>query len=329
MTENNSIQHHPYMQRCFQLAKVGESFTPPNPMVGAVLVYEGRIIGEGYHTEYGAAHAEVDCIQSVKEADKSLIEKSTLYVSLEPCSHFGKTPPCTDLIIHHKIPKVVISVLDTFHKVNGSGIQKLRDNGVDVVFGILEEEGKYLIRHFLYYHKNHLPYVTLKVAQSKEGFMGIHGQEINISNALAKRFTHKLRAQHQGILIGKNTVLSDNPELNVRHWNGRNPERIILGDETGIPKEYHIFNGLPSTLFLSGDIHSVLKKLAERNIISILVEGGANTLEQFLKANLWNEAHIIHTNISLKQGITAPTIRGTLKKTITLDDNTIHWYKND
>lgn len=167
------IQHETYMRRCFQLAKQGESYVAPNPMVGAVLVYKDRIIGEGFHAKYGEAHAEVNCINTVKEEDKQFITQSTLYVSLEPCAHFGKTPPCADLIIKHKIPKVVIAVQDNFDAVNGKGIQRLKENNIEVISGILEHEGKELIKHFLYFHQYKRPFITLKFAQTKDGFIGI------------------------------------------------------------------------------------------------------------------------------------------------------------
>ena len=287
------------MRRCFQLAKLGESYVAPNPMVGAVLVYNDRIIGEGFHAKYGEAHAEVNCINSVKEEDKELIAKSTLYVSLEPCAHFGKTPPCADLIIQYKIPKVVIAVQDNFDAVNGKGIQRLRENNVEVVTGILEDEGKELIKHFIYFHQYNKPFITLKFAQTKDGFLGIKNEEIKISNDLSKRYVHRLRAEHQAILVGKNTVLTDNPKLNVRHWQGENPIRIVLGNENEIPENYNIFNNEVATFFFHSidhqpsTINTILHQLYQKNIISVLVEGGANVLQQFIDANAWNEAVVI------------------------------------
>jgi diaminohydroxyphosphoribosylaminopyrimidine deaminase/5-amino-6-(5-phosphoribosylamino)uracil reductase len=331
------------MKRCFQLAKLGNSYVAPNPMVGAVLVYNDEIIGEGYHERFGEAHAEVNCIQSVKEEHKNLINQSTLYVSLEPCSHFGKTPPCADLIIQYKIPKVVISVTDNFHLVKGNGIQRLKDNGVEVITGILEKEGKELIRHFLYFHQNQKPYITLKFAQTKDEFIGIQDKEVAVSNELSKKYVHQLRASHQGILVGKNTVLNDNPDLTVRLCEGKNPIRIILGNEYNFPKDYNIFNAEAETIFLSTaennkhySLDNILIELYKRNIISVLVEGGTNTLQQFIDANMWNEAHIITAehemsalvNNKNSKRIKAPVINGTLTESITLQDNIIQILKN-
>lgn len=329
------------MQRCFQLAKLGDGFVAPNPMVGAVLVHNDTIIGEGYHKKYGEAHAEVNCINAVKEEDWHLISKSTLYVSLEPCAHFGKTPPCVDLIIKYKIPKVVISVLDTFDLVNGKSIQKLIENGVTVITGVLEDEGKNLLKHFLYFHKYKIPFITLKFAQSNDNFIGINGKEISISNALSKRYVHKLRAENQAILVGKNTVITDNPMLNVRYWNGNNPVRIIVGNKNNIPKKYHILNNDAETIFLSKNnntfltIDEILKSISDENIISVLVEGGLNVLQQFIDTNAWNEAHIITSDKNIKtqqnagmQFIKAPVITGSLKQTMHIGNNYITILKN-
>ena len=331
------------MRRCFQLAKLGESYVVPNPMVGAVLVYNDRIIGEGFHAKYGEAHAEVNCIHSVKEEDKELIAKSTLFVSLEPCAHFGKTPPCADLIIQHKIPKVVIAVQDNFDAVNGKGIQRLRENNVDVITGILEDEGKELIKHFLYFHQYKKPFITLKFAQTKDGFLGIKNEEIKISNDLSKRYVHRLRAEHQAILTGKNTVLTDNPKLNVRHWQGKNPIRIVLGNENEIPENYNIFNNEVATYFFHSidhqpsTINTILHQLYQKNIISVLVEGGANVLQQFIDANAWNEAVVITSDEVISQWtmdngqsttIKAPIITGSLTQSFQLENNFIQLFKN-
>jgi diaminohydroxyphosphoribosylaminopyrimidine deaminase/5-amino-6-(5-phosphoribosylamino)uracil reductase len=331
------------MHRCFQLAKQGESYVAPNPMVGAVLVYNDSIIGEGFHAKYGEAHAEVNCINSVKDEDKELISKSTLYVSLEPCAHFGKTPPCADLIIQHKIPKVVIAVQDNFDAVNGKGIQRLKENNVAVITGILEDEGKELIKHFLYFHQNKKPFVTLKFAQTKDGFLGIKNEEIKISNDLSKRYVHQLRAEHQAILVGKTTVITDNPKLNVRHWQGKNPIRIVLGNENEIPKEYSIFNDESETLFLStvdgrlSTVDSILNQLYQKNIISVLVEGGANVIQQFINANAWNETVVISSDekmsreslvVSHEQFVKAPIFTGSLTHEFQLENNLIQLFKN-
>lgn len=336
------IQHETYMRRCFQLAKQGESYVAPNPMVGAVLVYKDRIIGEGFHAKYGEAHAEVNCINTVKEEDKQFITQSTLYVSLEPCAHFGKTPPCADLIIKHKIPKVVIAVQDNFDAVNGKGIQRLKENNIEVISGILEHEGKELIKHFLYFHQYKRPFITLKFAQTKDGFIGIKNEELKISNDLSKRYAHQLRAAHQAILVGKTTVITDDPKLDVRHWQGKNPIRIVLGSEDGIPNDYFILNDNTETFFLSSkndkrlNVKEILQQMAAKNIISVLVEGGANVLQQFIDSNLWNEAHIITsdkniselTSTSNEHSIKAPIITGCLKQQIKLENNKIQIFIN-
>lgn len=330
------------MQRCFQLAKLGNGFVAPNPMVGAVLVYDNSIIGEGFHQKYGEAHAEVNCINSVKDEDKHLIAKSTLYVSLEPCAHYGKTPPCADLIIKNNIPKVVISVQDNFHLVNGKGIERLDQNNIEVITGVLEDEGKELIKHFLFFQQYKRPFITIKFAQSKDRFIGIRNQEIAISNELSKRYVHQLRAEHQAILVGKNTVITDNPSLTVRYSNGKNPIRIILGNEDEIPKNYNIFNQKATTIFIPStnkqplNIGTILHQLYQKNIISVLVEGGANVLQQFIDADAWNEAHVITSNKNLVQHSTsntaqyikAPIIIGSLHQTISLENDSIQILKN-
>lgn len=333
------------MRRCFELALQGESYVAPNPMVGAVLVCNDTIIGEGYHKCYGEAHAEVNCLKSVAEENKHLISSSTLYVSLEPCAHHGKTPPCVDLIIKHKIPKVVISVQDNFDLVNGKGIQKLKEHGIEVVTGILEEEGKDLIKHFLHFHQYKKPYVTLKFAQTKDGFIGIKYFEIKVSNELSKRYTHHLRAAHQSILIGKNTLVSDDPELTVRYWKGKNPIRFVLGDSTTIRRNANIFGNEDETFFLHSNdeqrlsINEILKKISNKKIISVLVEGGADVLQQFIDANTWNEAHVITSDEGINRPTTttinqqsdyikSPTITGDLMNTIQLEDDTIQILKN-
>jgi diaminohydroxyphosphoribosylaminopyrimidine deaminase / 5-amino-6-(5-phosphoribosylamino)uracil reductase len=311
------------MHRCFELAKLGEGYVAPNPMVGAVLVYEGKIIGEGFHERFGDAHAEVNCLNSVAKENKHLISKSTLYVSLEPCAHYGKTPPCSDLIIEYKIPKVVISVQDNFDLVNGKGIEKLKANNIEVICGILEEEGKALIKHFLFFHQFKRPYVTLKYAQTKDAYLGIKHQEVAISNSLSKRYTHQLRAAHQGILVGKNTVLTDNPELNVRYWIGKNPIRIILGNKIDFPENFNIFNTTAETIFLS---------TAENKPLTI-----DNILEQFIKSGLWNEAHVIssdeqicrkQSSFNKKDLIKAPEIQGEIIQTLQSENDTIQILKN-
>lgn len=331
------------MRRCFQLAKLGESFVAPNPMVGAVLVHEDTIIGEGYHQRFGEAHAEVNCLNSVIDDNRHLISQSTLYVSLEPCAHYGKTPPCADLIIRHQIPRVVISVQDNFHEVDGKGIERLKANNIEVITGILEEEGKELIKHFLFFHQYKRPYVTLKFAQTKDGYIGIKNQELKISNEYTKRYVHQLRAGHQSILVGKNTVLSDNPELTVRLAKGKNPVRIVVGKSDDFPAEFNIFNDKAKTIFLSDiddrplTVDHILTQLHDKDIISVLVEGGAEVLQQFIDSETWNEAHVITSDKTIEElsatdnpqkYIKAPEIHGEHLNSIQSENDTIQLIKN-
>lgn len=321
--------HEKYMRRCLELAELGNGFVAPNPMVGAVLVHGDRIIGEGYHQVCGQAHAEVNCIASVSEEDRALIAQSTLYVSLEPCAHTGKTPPCADLIIRHNIPKVVISVTDPFDAVNGKGIARLRKNGVEVITGVLEQEGRQLLKHFLYFHQHNLPFVTLKFAQSRDGFIGQPKKRIAISGPLAQRYVHQLRARHQGILVGSNTVLTDNPALTVRQWHGQQPVRIVVGKQEKIPADYAVFDNSATTVFISGNtMMEVLKNIAERGIISVLIEGGAHILQQCIDAQLWQEACIITGPDDLQEGISAPAIQGIVTDTFPLANDRIQLLKN-
>ena len=331
------------MRRCFELAKLGNGFAAPNPMVGAVLVYEDKIIGEGYHQRYGKAHAEVNCINSVALENKLLIPFSTLYVNLEPCAHHGKTPPCADLILEQKIKKIVIANEDNFSLVNGKGIEKLRKNGVEVITDILANEGKEINKKFFYFNHHKLPYITLKFAQTADKYLGIQQQEIKITNALSQRYVHHLRAENQAILVGKNTILADNPRLDVRLVNGNNPIRIVLGNEENIPKDFNIFNSEIETFFLFENEHKKMKidkivqQIAGKNIISVLVEGGADVLQQFIDANYWNEAHILTNSRNMKainkeknehKFIKAPIISGTLEQSFTFADDQIQVLKN-
>ena len=233
-----------YMLRCIQLAQNGLCNVAPNPMVGAVIVCDGKIIGEGYHAHYGEAHAEVNAIRSVKEA--SLLRHSTIYVSLEPCSHYGKTPPCADLIIEKQIPRIVIGCQDPFSRVAGRGIQKLKDAGREVTVGVLEAECRQLIRRFITFHTLRRPYITLKWAESSDRFIDISrtdGKPVILSSPLTSMLVHKKRAEHSAILVGTHTAKLDNPSLNVRHWCGRSPVRIVLDRKQTLSPELHLFDG--------------------------------------------------------------------------------------
>jgi diaminohydroxyphosphoribosylaminopyrimidine deaminase / 5-amino-6-(5-phosphoribosylamino)uracil reductase len=319
-----------FMGRCLQLASLGEGYTAPNPLVGAVLVHEGRIIGEGYHQKYGGPHAEVNCIQSVKIDDRSLIPFSTLYVSLEPCVHHGKTPPCTDLIILEKIPRVVIGCRDVFKEVNGKGIEELLAHGVKVEFPVFEEFSKEKNRRFFTFHLENRPYIILKWAQSANyKISGKVGSRILISNDYSNRIVHKWRSQEAGILIGTNTALLDNPELTTRLWEGKNPMRIVLDWKLRLPDSLKIFDGEENTIILNGlsdlragkllfkkinseepGIPGILSSLHSLNILSVLVEGGAKLLQSFIDAGIWDELRIITNNeLDIQEGIAAPVYR--------------------
>ena len=238
------------MTRCLQLAQLGAGNVAPNPMVGAVLVYEEKIIGEGYHRKYGEAHAEVNCINSVKESNRELIEKSTLYVSLEPCSHYGKTPPCSDLIIQNKIKKVVIGCQDIYKEVSGKGILKLRNAGVEVISGVLEKESVDLNKRFFTFHQKFRPYIILKWAQTANTKIGSTNERILISNEYTNRLVHKWRSEEAAVLVGTNTAVQDDPFLTTRLWKGKNPVRIVIDKELKLPPSLNIFDTNSQTISL-------------------------------------------------------------------------------
>ncbi len=317
------------MHRCIELAKLGAGNVAPNPMVGAVLVYDGRMIGEGYHKQFGKAHAEVNCINSVADDDKSLIAGSTLYVSLEPCVHFGKTPPCTDLILHNKIKKVVVGSRDPFKQVDGKGIDKLKANGVEVAFPVLEKECVELNRRFFTFHELHRPYVVLKWAQTADAKIGSGtADRLMISNELSNRMVHKWRSEQAAILIGTNTALLDNPSLNVRSWKGKNPVRLVVDMQLRLPYHLNVFDeSQPTIIFNSlkheeGEklsyyqlshnaniVHQLLNACYQMNIQSILVEGGAKLLQSFIDDGSWDEARVItNTELYIDEGLHAPLL---------------------
>ncbi|MBO7136985.1 MAG: bifunctional diaminohydroxyphosphoribosylaminopyrimidine deaminase/5-amino-6-(5-phosphoribosylamino)uracil reductase RibD [Bacteroidaceae bacterium] len=298
-----------YMRRCIQLARCGEAGAAPNPMVGAVVVCDGRIIGEGYHRRCGGPHAEVNAIGSVRE--KHLLSRSTIYVSLEPCAHFGKTPPCTDLIISSGIPRVVVGCADLYAKVNGLGIKKLQDAGCEVVVGVLEQECRDLNRRFFTFHQQHRPWITLKWAQSKDGFIDRlrkEGEEpTRFSNALTQMLVHRLRARHQAILVGTRTALLDNPTLTTRYWSGPNPLRLTIDRRGILPPTLHLLDGsTPTIVYTHESLREILTDLYGRGIQSLLVEGGAQLLQSFIDEGLWDEARIETAPLRLGQGVAAP-----------------------
>ncbi|MBQ5749814.1 MAG: bifunctional diaminohydroxyphosphoribosylaminopyrimidine deaminase/5-amino-6-(5-phosphoribosylamino)uracil reductase RibD [Bacteroidaceae bacterium] len=310
-----------YMQRCLQLAGMAEGHTSPNPMVGAVVVCDGRIIGEGYHRRCGEPHAEVNAIASVH--DKSLLSRSTIYVSLEPCSHYGKTPPCCDLIIASRIPRVVVGCLDPFPEVSGRGVRRLRDNGIEVITGILEQECWWLNRKFMTFHSLHRPYITLKWAQSSDGYIDrereAHEKATIFSTPTTRAWSHRLRATNDAIIVGTNTVITDNPSLTTRYWSGKNPLRITIDRHGRIPACATILDGSTPTLVINEEcngntenatIDTLFNYLRERNIHSLIVEGGRELLQTFIDSNMWDEARIEITPTTLGNGIKAPRING-------------------
>jgi riboflavin biosynthesis protein RibD len=323
------MNNEKYISYCLQLAATAESYVAPNPMVGAVIVCDGKIIGEGCHRRYGQAHAEVDAVNSVK--DRKLLEKSTIYVSLEPCSHFGKTPPCANLIIEHKIPRVVIGTLDPNPKVAGNGVKLLRDAGIDVTVGVLEKECRALNKHFFTFHEQKRPYILLKWAQTADGFIdkkrSNDEQPLLISNIVTKQLTHKMRTQNQAIMLGTNTVLADNPKLLASRWVGRNPVRVILDRQGRIPENFNVMDGTSETLiftetekenkanlqfikidFNENVLQTVINELYKLNINSVLVEGGAQLLNGFIAADLWDEANVEVSRQIIGDGVLAPVL---------------------
>lgn len=298
-----------YMHRCIQLAKCGEAGAPPNPMVGAVVVCDGRIIGEGYHRRCGGPHAEVNAINSVK--DRRLLSRSTIYVSLEPCAHYGKTPPCADLIIKSGIPRVVIGCADPFAKVNGLGIKKLRDAGCEVKVGVLESECLELNHRFFTFHKKRRPWITLKWAQSKDGFIGAcdTANRVQFSNAFTQTIVHRLRAKSSAILVGTRTAILDNPSLTTRYWTGANPLRLTIDRKGCFPENLRLLDGsTPTIVYTQESIEEILNDLYNRNIQSLIVEGGACLLQSFIDAGLWDEARIETAPVFIKQGTIAPKL---------------------
>ncbi|MFC2097089.1 bifunctional diaminohydroxyphosphoribosylaminopyrimidine deaminase/5-amino-6-(5-phosphoribosylamino)uracil reductase RibD [Bacteroidota bacterium] len=317
-----------YMQRCLELALSGIGNVSPNPLVGSVIVYKNRIIGEGYHKKYGEAHAEVNAIESVK--DKSLLKHSSIYVSLEPCSHFGKTPPCSNLIIKMGIPRVIIGTSDTCSKVAGEGIAMLKEAGCEVITGVYEEKCRELNKRFFCFHENKRPYIILKWAQTRDGFIDIirkAGSDIKpywITNDLAKTLVHKWRSEEDSILIGRNAALMDNPKLTVRKWYGKDPIRLVTDRNLKLPEYLNVFdNHTPTIVFteeekedknklkyvkidFSDSLNSILKYLYENKIQSVFVEGGTILHNSFINEGLWDEARVFTGDLEFGNGVKAP-----------------------
>jgi diaminohydroxyphosphoribosylaminopyrimidine deaminase/5-amino-6-(5-phosphoribosylamino)uracil reductase len=334
------------MHRCIELAKLGAGKVAPNPMVGAVLVHNGKIIGEGYHQQYGGPHAEVNAI---KGAADDLLQQSILYVSLEPCAHYGKTPPCADLIIEKKIPKVVIGCRDSFVEVNGKGIEKLKGAGVEVELGVLENECKELNKRFFTFHAQHRPYIILKWAQTADGFIGnTDHSRLLISNPYTNRLMHQWRSEEAAILVGTNTALYDDPELTVRLTEGNNPVRLVIDMDLSLPVNLKLFDKQTKTIVFNtitqeeqenllyyqitndvSAVHQIANALYQLKLQSVLIEGGAKLLQSFIDEGYWDEARVI-TNAELKtgEGIKSPQLTNhqLIKEENILTDN-IHYYQ--
>ena len=333
-------------------------------MVGAVLVHDGKIIGEGYHQRYGQPHAEVNCIDSVDAVNNNRIRESVLYVSLEPCAHFGKTPPCTDLIIANQIPEVVIGCRDPFKEVNGKGIEQLKASGVHVVYGILERECQQVNKRFFTFHNRHRPYIILKWAETADGFLSTSPQpspkerafansankRLLISNEQTNRLVHKWRSEEAAILIGTNTALSDDPELTTRHWPGPSPVRLVIDMELKLPLSLKIFNDKQKTIVFNtikneengkldfyqvtedvNIVHQIVNALYQRKIQSVIVEGGAKLLQSFIDEGIWDEARIIkNEKLIINNGLAAPqiTVQNARQELKILND-TVTFYFNE
>ena len=320
-----------YMQRCIQLARCGREGAAPNPMVGAVIVCQGHIIGEGYHIRCGGPHAEVNAIRSVRDPEQ--LKQSTIYVSLEPCAHYGKTPPCADLIVEKQIPRVVVGCQDPFAKVNGLGIKKLRDAGIEVRVGVLEKECIRLNRRFMNFHRHHRPWVTLKWAQSADGYMDKertpNQSPVCFSSPFTQVLVHRMRAQNMAIMVGTNTVLYDNPSLTNRLWPGNSPLRVTIDRHGRIPSTAHLLDeSVPTVVYHDESLQEILGQLYQRGIQSLMVEGGARLLESFLQEGLWDEARVEESSCQLCQGVPAPSVgQMHLVDRQRVDGRWISWYE--
>lgn len=336
--------HEKYIRRCIELAKNGLGTTYPNPLVGSVIVYDGKIIGEGWHKKAGEPHAEVNAIKSVK--DKTLLKKATIYVSLEPCSHFGKTPPCCNLIIENEIPNVVIGTVDPNIKVAGNGIKRLLDAGIKVTVGILEEDCYELNKRFFTFHEKKRPYIILKWAESQDGFIApiekFEKKPVWITNSYSRQLVHKWRSEEQAILVGTQTVIDDDPKLDVRDWKGHNPVRVVLDQNKRIPNSSQILDNQTKTIVFSKSKTTIEKEntifenidfkeniaiqiaqvLYKHQIQSVIIEGGSQTLQTFIDAKLWDESRIFIGKIDFITGIKAPSLgkKNFEKSTISNDE---------
>lgn len=331
--------HEKYIKRCIEIAKKGLGFTRPNPMVGCVIVHQDNIIGEGFTSTYGGHHAEVNAVQSV--LDKSLLNESTLYVTLEPCSHFGKTPPCTNLIIEHQIPKVVIGTTDTNSKVSGKGIEILKASGCEVIVGVLEKECKTHHKRFFTFHNKQRPYIILKWAETLDGLMAPESKNeqkpVWITNDISRQMVHKWRAEEHAILVGIHTVLADNPSLTVRDWTGQNPIRIVQDRDHKLSKDYNVFNSEAETIVITkNDIEfhnniasQICQVLYKKDIQSVIIEGGCKTLQMFIDEDLWDEARVFTGKMTFNKGVNAPKFSGKLVSENRIIDDLLKIYVNN
>lgn len=332
-----------YMGRALQLAKQGGGHASPNPMVGAVIVHNGVIVGEGFHRCYGKGHAEVNAIASVH--DESVLAQSTIYVTLEPCSHYGKTPPCAKLLIEKGIKRVVVGCLDPFEKVSGRGVEMLRNAGVDVTVGVMEDECRALNKRFFTAHTSGRPWVLLKWAQSRDGFMASEDGAVKFSTAITQRLMHKERSVVDAIMVGARTVIIDNPSLTTRHWSGNSPLRVVIDGDLSIPSDSTLLHDGGNTLVyntikdeIKGNVEwkridvmpqEWLKDLYGRGVTSVMVEGGASILRQFLNAGCWNEIRIEIAPVLLRKGIKAPEAKMKNATHMHVDGNDILVLKNN
>jgi diaminohydroxyphosphoribosylaminopyrimidine deaminase/5-amino-6-(5-phosphoribosylamino)uracil reductase len=339
-----------YMRRALDLAVLGRGKVSPNPLVGCVIVHKDSIIGEGYHKCYGEAHAEVNAINSV--ADKSLLPESTLYVNLEPCSHYGKTPPCADLIVKHKFKRVVVSNIDVNPLVAGKGLQKLKNAGIEISVGLLEEEGRNMNKRFFTFVTKQKPYVILKWAETADGFIAPFSENTNklisptwISNEFSKTLVHKWRTEEEAIMIGTQTALLDNPQLNVRNWTGRNPLRVVIDKQLRLPKNLHIFDQQQPTICYNvvknevidnlefakikpdGFLYNLLQDLYFRKVQSVIIEGGAKLLNSFLETDMWDEIRLFRSPKTFGKGIAAPRPQGNVFYKENIADDTLWVYR--
>jgi len=336
------MNHTLYMRRALELAEWGRGYVSPNPKVGCVIVHQDRIIGEGWHRAYGGPHAEVHAINSVE--NQSLLPESTVYVTLEPCAHWGKTPPCANLLEEKKVKKVIIAAVDSNLLVGGKGIEILKNAGIAVETGVLEEKARWQNRRFFTQIEKQRPYVILKWAQTEDGLVARENFDSKwISNAQSRQLVHKWRAEEDAILVGKNTAAYDNPRLDVRDWVGKNPIRVVLDSHLGLPKNLNLFDqSIPTLIFNTVKSETIenlewirlseinpkviLKELHSRKIQSLIVEGGSQVLSQFIESGLWDEARVFTAPTRFDRGIAAPTLNQNPSETLSIDTDRLDIY---